>query len=104
MAFHGMFYRVETRRQTPQIAAIQERTREIWRRTPKYGFEPTVEAYAGALPADRRGIEFTTDIEPDGSPFEAKWYLTKTEGVELRVKDGEEFACITALTVANRQK
>jgi hypothetical protein len=52
----------------------------------------------------RRGIEFTTDTapHPDASPFEARWYLSKTPGVLPRHKDGEDFACILA-NVKNMQ-
>ena len=72
--------------------------------------EPTVKAYAGTLKIDpmtlqkERGIEFTTETapHPDGSPFEARWYLNHTPGVLRRYQDGEEFACIVA-TVKNFQ-
>jgi hypothetical protein len=39
---------------------------------------------------------------PMGSPFEARWYLKLTPGVELRQKGGEDYACIKAV-VDNRQ-
>ena len=60
--------------------------------------EPTVQAYAGPL-VNLRGIEFTTDTElhPNGSPFEARWYLHRTPGVQLRCHEGEDFACILAV-------
>ena len=76
---------------------------EIWGRTPRNGIEPTVQAYAGKL-RSRRGVDFTTLIDPhkDGSPFEARWYLTRTRGVDHRRKDGEDFACIAAV-VTNLQ-
>jgi hypothetical protein len=103
VSFYGVFYRVETHLQTAEVAAMQAATREIWGRTPKYGLEPTVEAYAGPLPAPRRGIQFDTDIRPDGSPLQAKWYLTHTPGVQKRVHKGEDFACVTAISVLNHQ-
>ena len=58
--------------------------------------EPTVQAYAGPVGA-QRGIEFTTDTlpHPNGSPLEVRWYL-RTPGVLLRNHMGEQFACILA--------
>jgi hypothetical protein len=98
MAIFGIFYRLESSTQTPADAVLQERSGEIWGKTPRYGFEPAVKAYAGRL-VRRRGIEFTTEIapHPTGSPLEAYWYLTRTPGVELRQKDGEDYACIKAV-------
>lgn len=93
----GPFNRWESTTQTKEHARLQEQSGEIWGRTPHHGFEPTVQAYVGPL-KNRRGIEFTTDTKPhpNYSPFEVRWYLTKTEGVSLRRKDGEDFACILA--------
>jgi hypothetical protein len=103
MAIFGIFFRLESPTQTPAIAVLQALSGEIWGKTPRYGIEPTVQAYAGRLTA-RRGIEFTTEIEPHpiGSPFEARWYLTRTPGVELRRNDEEDYACIKA-AVDNHQ-
>jgi hypothetical protein len=103
MAIFGIFFRLEGRTQTSAIAVLQVRSGEIWGKTPRYGIEPTVQAYAGKL-IERRGIEFTTEIapHPTGSPFEARWYLRRTPGVELRRKDGEDYACIKAV-VDNHQ-
>ena len=60
-----------------------------------------VKAYPGNLP-DRRGIEFTTDIDPmpGGAPNEARWYYELTPGVLLR---HEDFACITVTGFKNMQ-
>ncbi len=84
--------------------APQEANREIWGRTAKWSFGPSVKAYPGNLP-DRRGIEFTTDIEPNpnSAPNEARWYLNVTAGVVLRQANGEDFACIVAASVKNMQ-
>jgi hypothetical protein len=100
----GPFHRLESPSQTPAVALIQMASGEIWGKTPRGGFVPTVQAYAGALPSAERGIEFTTAIlpHPMGSPFEARWYLGHTPGVQLRQNGGEDFASITA-TVDNRQ-
>jgi hypothetical protein len=98
MAIFGIFFRLESSTQTSAIAVLQALSGEIWGRTPRYSFEPAVKAYAGRL-MERRGIEFTTKIapHPTGSPFEARWYLTRTPGVELRRKHGEDYACIKAV-------
>jgi hypothetical protein len=94
----GPFNRWESDTQTREIAALQEASGEVWGRTPRGGLEPTVQAYIGPL-KNRRGIEFTTEIapHPNASPFEARWYLTRTPGVLLRQKEGEDFACILAI-------
>jgi hypothetical protein len=69
------------------------------------GFAPVVQAYPWKLRLGERGIEFTTEIAPHpmGSPFEARWYLNLTPGVELRQKGGEDYACIKAV-VENHQQ
>jgi hypothetical protein len=100
----ALFHRVETKTQTKETARLQEASREIWGRTAKWSFGPSVKAYPGNLP-DRRGIEFTTDIEPNpnSAPNEARWYLNVTAGVVLRQANGEDFACIVAASVKNMQ-
>lgn len=98
----GPFHRLESLTQTPAVAVLQVASGEIWGKTPRNGFVPTVQAYAGPLPGPRRGIEFTTDIVPLASPFEAWWYLGITPGVQKRRESGEDYACITA-RVDNRQ-
>jgi hypothetical protein len=82
---------------------MQAKSGEVWGRTPRGGLEPTVQAYIGPL-EQRRGIEFFTDTapHPNASPFEARWYLTRTPGVLLRQRNGEDFACVLA-SVKNMQ-
>lgn len=61
---------------------------------------PTVQAYSGTLPVDQGGIDFDTAIDPQptGSPFEARWYLGRTPGVQERMDTaGEQFASIAAV-------
>ena len=93
----GPFCRWESTTQTKDDARLQEQSGEVWGRTPRGGIYPTVQAYIGPL-KNRRGIEFTTDTKPhpNYSPFEARWYLKLTEGVQLRRKGDEDFACILA--------
>jgi len=100
----GQFNRRENDKTQPKcLAPIQVASGEIWGRIPKDGFEPAVQAYTGKL-KNRRGINFTTliDPHPDGSPFEVRWYLTVTPGVQHRSDGSEDFACITAV-VTNLQ-
>ena len=103
MPLLGPFNRRESPTQTREDAREQVRSSEIWGRTPRNGVEPTVQAYAGPLRSGR-GIEFTTETapHPNGSPFEVRWYMTRTPGALRRYRDGEEFACILA-TVRNLQ-
>lgn len=103
MPFLGTFHRLESGTQTVQDAVQQAVSGEVWGRTPRGGLGPTVQAYAGSIPA-RRGIEFVTTVEPHptGSPLQAYWYLNLTPGVEERQRGGEQFACIRA-TVINHQ-
>ncbi len=100
-----LFHRVENpTTQTTEIAKMQEQSREIWGRPARGSGLPSVKAYPGTLP-DRRGIEFTTDIEPkpNGAPNQAQWYLGLTPGVELREHNGEDFACISVTSFRNAQ-
>lgn len=100
----GPFNRVESTTQSPEVAIKQVATGEIWGRTPRYGSVPTVEAYGGSLALGKRGIDFTTPIEPhpNGSPIHVKFYLGRTPGVQIRHVNGTDYACIAA-TVVNRQ-
>lgn len=73
---YGPFYRVRNpNTQSLRTAIDQVKSAAIWGRTPRGGFEPTVQAYIGQLPDDREGVEFFTSIQPNGSVFaEARWY------------------------------
>lgn len=100
----GQFNRRETPTQTTATALLQVASGEVWGRTPRNGLGPAVQAYTGKL-KNRRGIDFTTTVDPHGSeasPFEVRWYLDLTMGVEYRSKNGEDFACIKAI-VTNMQ-
>ncbi len=100
----GQFNRRESPTQTSATALLQVASGEVWGRTPRNGLGPTVQAYRGKL-RNCRGIDFTTMIDPhqaEASPFEVRWYLNIDAGVEHRYKDGEDFACISAI-VTNLQ-
>ena len=72
---YGPFYRLESPTQTPEDAARQAATGELWGREARGGIRPQVKAFIGALPEGRRGVEFYTDVAPDnnGHPVEARW-------------------------------
>ncbi|MDV2997446.1 MAG: hypothetical protein N4J56_007151 [Chroococcidiopsis sp. SAG 2025] len=105
MAHPATYHRIESPTQTPEIAKYQEASQEIWGRPARGSNIPKVKAYVGKLPANARGIEFTTDIEPDPStpPGYAYWSISQS-GVEVRVNEnGEELAILRVLSVENRQ-
>lgn len=98
--FAGTFHRRKSPTQSDAVALKQFASREIWGRTPRWGHVPTVEAYAGPIGVGVKGVEFDTTVDPEpyGSPFQAKWYLSITAGVQERTDSaGEQFACITAV-------
>jgi hypothetical protein len=94
------FYRVEGPTQTEEDAIMQVESGEIWGRPSRGSDIPSVKAYRGKLPPGKRGVQFTTPIQPDrgsGTPYEARWYYPQTPGVELRTgEDGEDYAVIPA--------
>lgn len=103
MLTYGVFHRNEATYQTAEIAKQQVNSQEIWGRTPRDGFAPTVQAYRPLGVKQARRIEFSTDARPGAeSPYEAWWYLGG-EGVERRKEDGEEFACIRVEISLNTQ-
>ncbi len=71
MANVQVYHRKQSPSQTPSVAAEQQRSGEMWGtfnrvvggRSPF----PSVDAYVGALRDGEKGIEFTTDVPPDGN-------------------------------------
>ncbi len=89
----GPFHRLESLTQTPEVAQLQEQSGEIWGTTPRWGFEPTVQAYEGPLPEGARGVEFNTEFGPNRSapPGQAWWQ----EGPGVRVEgDWAKLSCV----------
>lgn len=103
---YGPFHRLESPTQTAATAKQQVASREIWGAPARLnGLFPCVKAYRGPIPANTRGIEFTTPIAPDANsstPIEFRWYYPQTPGVERRSRDGIDYASIPA-KVDNRQ-
>lgn len=93
------FHRLESPTQTSADALRQVQSKEIWGRAARGSSILSVRAYRRNIPAGRRGIEFTTPIEPhpgSGSPYEVRWYYPQTDGVLLRRRNDEDFAAIPA--------
>jgi hypothetical protein len=84
----------------PEDAKSQEKSLEIWGRPARGSDQPKVKAYVGSLPPGKRGIEFTTDVEPDPNtpPSFAFWSSSCTGIIVL-----EDVAILKVLTVVNRQ-
>lgn len=71
-----VYHRRESDTQTPEVAAQQEASGELWGYPARYYSDiPKVKAFAGPLPSGVRGIEFTTEVPPDsgGSPRQPTW-------------------------------
>lgn len=96
-----IYHRLESPTQTPEIAAIQQSTGEIWGAGAFHSDLPAVKAYRGPLPPGAFGIEFTTSAEPrkNTSPGLALWYSGQP-GVTL---NGQGYAVIPATIIKNTQ-
>ena len=96
------YHRLESPTQTSAVAKAQVASGEIWGRPARGSSIPSVKAYRNQLPANRRGIEFITQVMPSkgsGSPFEARWYYGDL-GV---VQNSAGFAVIPAIVIKNTQ-
>jgi Effector-associated domain 7/HEAT repeats len=98
------YHRLESNRQTVEIAKHQEKSLEILgevNRNHPFGLTiPKVKAQRGLLDKGRRGIEFTTNIPPDSfHPIFAYWSGDR-EGV---ITQGE-VAILKVVTVKNCQQ
>jgi hypothetical protein len=94
------YYRLESPTQTSDDARNQEKSLEIWGKPARGSDIPKVKAYVGILPPDKRGIEFTTDVEPDSHTPKGSAYWS---GPRLGVIIQEDIAIIRVLTVINCQ-
>lgn len=94
------FHKLESPTQTTEDAKRQETVEELWGRTPRGGLVPAVQAYFGPLPPGRRGIEFTTEVEPDaGRPPGQAFWSGPRPGVEI----AGDFAKIKIRMLKNTQ-
>lgn len=103
MAHPATYHRIESPTQTSEDAKRQEESKEIWGRPARGSDTPKVKAYVGKLPANARGVEFTTDVEPDPStpPGHAFWSGPQSG---VRVHESSEFVILKVLTIVNRQQ
>jgi hypothetical protein len=84
----------------PEDAKSQEKSLEIWGRPARGSDQPKVKAYVGSLPPGKRGVEFTTDVEPDlNTPPSLAFWSGSSAGIILH----EDVAILKVLTVINRQ-
>lgn len=95
-----VYHRLESPTQTPDDAAVQQNTGEIWGRASIWSTIPKVKAYRGPLPAGTRGIEFFTAVAPDAgsSPRHPEWSGPRS-GVTIR----GDFAVIRVIVTKNTQ-
>ncbi|NJM76075.1 MAG: hypothetical protein HC852_10125 [Acaryochloridaceae cyanobacterium RU_4_10] len=104
-----IYHRLESPTQTPAIAQLQKKSMELWGSPPHNTYQsdiPKVKAYEGSLPKRARGIEFTTDIEPDSGtpPGKGVCWSNLQKGVRIAEKeDGRTYAIIKVLTLVNHQ-
>jgi hypothetical protein len=71
---YGPFYRTGST-QDDGTTRLQQTSGEIWGKPDRGSNFPSVDAWAGALPGSKPGIEFYTDVEPSPGtpPHWARW-------------------------------
>lgn len=94
------YHRLESPTQTPNDAARQQSSGEIWGRAPLGSFIPKVKAYRGPLPEGARGIEFVTDVVPDVGSARRRvdWW-----GPRLGVRLEQDVARLSVVVTKNTQ-
>lgn len=107
-----VYHRLESPTQTEAVAQLQQASGQVWGRAANTSTFPTVKAYRGPLPSNKRGIEFETDIPPTkgaGNPYEADWYPCLpginpcSPGVTHLVYGGINFAVLLVTMTKNTQ-
>ena len=103
----GPFHRLESPTQTAETAALQVRSQAVWGKARARGRSdiPQVQAYTGALPPGRRGIEFYTDVKIDRgcAPGRARWSHALKEKGRDDVRVEGAFAKIPVVVTKNTQ-
>jgi len=104
-ATRAFYHGLETDTQPPKVVSVQRQSGTI-RGYPARGSRiPKVRAYGGRLPAGKRGIEFTTDVPPDGggAPGLPTWSGPRF-GVRAGVDDqGWDYVEIDVVVTENTQ-
>jgi hypothetical protein len=100
-----VYHRLQGPTQPPDIVSVQQQTGRIRGYPARGSLIPKVKAYDGPLPADRRGIEFTTDLLPDdgGAPGLPTWSGGRI-GIRHGIDElGREFVEIDIVIIKNTQ-
>lgn len=80
----NLYHRLESPTQTAADARAQAASGEVWGLAARFSNVPKVKAYEGPLPADARGVEFSTDVAPDpGCPPGQAFWGPANSGVEV---------------------
>ncbi|MDT0530454.1 polymorphic toxin-type HINT domain-containing protein [Micromonospora sp. DSM 115977] len=101
---YGPYHRLKSPTQGDDVAAQMSEGGELWGNVSRVSFQdrPMVQAYRGALPAGKRGVEFYTPVKPlsprNSPPGEARW-VAGMPGV--RVED--DYAKIKIIVTRNTQ-
>ncbi|MFK3978986.1 RHS repeat-associated core domain-containing protein [Micromonospora sp. NPDC050397] len=102
---YGPYHRLESPTQKPEVADQMVKSGELWGRVSRVSFQdrPMVQAYRGALPDGKRGVEFYTPIKPlsprNSPPGEARW-VAGMPGV----REEGDFAKIPIFITRNTQR
>ena len=104
---HGPYCRLEGPSQTPQDAAQQVASGEIWGRVHKRNaVYLCVKAYPRRLTKGERGVSFNAVVPHDprfSAPHEARWYFPQTPGVMQRKDAQQDDVAAIPARVTNRQ-
>jgi hypothetical protein len=94
---YGPFHRRASTTQTAQTTKKQLLSGEIWGKPPRWGLGPAVQAFAGPLDVEEKGIEFWSFQPPDNifGPIN-HW---STEGQYVRIDMSTETARLSATFV-----
>jgi len=98
------YNRQESKTQTVHVAALQEKSLEVWGKEPRGSSFLKVQAYKRALPDSVRGINFDSHVEPDpdGHPHIACW-SGERPGVFQRQDTGIDYVGIKVVNFKNAQ-
>lgn len=98
------YHRKESPTQSVRVAALQEQSLEVWGKEPRNSDTLKVQAFKRRLPAETRGIEFDShvDPDPDGHPHIACWSGDRS-GILGRQDAKGQYAAIKVFDFRNEQ-
>lgn len=75
---YGPYHRTGSA-QSDETTRRQLASGEIWGKTDRFSFFPSVDAWRGSLPLDKPGVESYTDVapEPGGPPHHLRWFRVR---------------------------